>query len=255
MVVLVAGRFRACRRAARCTLIFAPPMQPCPVQLQTGEPAPRRRAAQAGVHRRQRDAAAQGPRRLRDRHRWCAPVAGRPFEGWKGSFRKGYPVVEGKGSPPLPPHAPSLIRAPFLGGWHTAAPAGPSVPVFRPPSKRCPTHKRTTPVPPNNRLVFVHRATPRPPKQLLGVCTPHRTAPHPTPPHPAHPTPDELLTTEMMFDGTFGGLDKHELVALVSCLVPVDRSNVSPRRLCAKGGCRGRRRRRRPLLPPPPPVA
>ena len=30
-----------------------------------------------------------------------------------------------------------------------------------------------------------------------------------------------------MFDGTFGGLDKHALVALVSCLVPVDRSNVS----------------------------
>lgn len=30
----------------------------------------------------------------------------------------------------------------------------------------------------------------------------------------------------MMFDGTFGGLDKHALVALVSCLVPVDRSNV-----------------------------
>ncbi|PRW61094.1 superkiller viralicidic activity 2-like 2 isoform A [Chlorella sorokiniana] len=38
-------------------------------------------------------------------------------------------------------------------------------------------------------------------------------------------TADELLTTEMMFDGTFGGLDKHALVALVSCLVPVDRSN------------------------------
>ena len=31
----------------------------------------------------------------------------------------------------------------------------------------------------------------------------------------------------MMFDGTFGRLDKHELAALVSCLVPVDRSNVS----------------------------
>lgn len=30
----------------------------------------------------------------------------------------------------------------------------------------------------------------------------------------------------MMFDGTFGSLDKHQLVALVSCLVPVDRSNV-----------------------------
>ncbi|KAI7838418.1 hypothetical protein COHA_007790 [Chlorella ohadii] len=38
-------------------------------------------------------------------------------------------------------------------------------------------------------------------------------------------TADELLTTEMMFDGTFGSLDKHQLVALVSCLVPVDRSN------------------------------
>ncbi|KAL4421012.1 hypothetical protein ABPG77_008849 [Micractinium sp. CCAP 211/92] len=38
-------------------------------------------------------------------------------------------------------------------------------------------------------------------------------------------TADELLTTELMFNGTFGSLDKHELVALVSCLVPVDRSN------------------------------
>lgn len=30
-----------------------------------------------------------------------------------------------------------------------------------------------------------------------------------------------------MFDGTFGGLDKHQLVALVSCLVAVERGNVS----------------------------
>ena len=39
-------------------------------------------------------------------------------------------------------------------------------------------------------------------------------------------TADELLTTELMFNGVFGGLDKHQLVALVSCLVPVEKSNV-----------------------------
>lgn len=37
-------------------------------------------------------------------------------------------------------------------------------------------------------------------------------------------TADELLTTEMMFNGTFNGLDKHQLVALVSCLVPGEKS-------------------------------
>ncbi|EFN51423.1 hypothetical protein CHLNCDRAFT_28067, partial [Chlorella variabilis] len=36
---------------------------------------------------------------------------------------------------------------------------------------------------------------------------------------------DELLTAELLVNGTFGGLDKHQLVALVSCLVPVDRTN------------------------------
>ena len=40
-------------------------------------------------------------------------------------------------------------------------------------------------------------------------------------------TADELLTTELMFNGTFNNLDKHQLVALVSCLVPVEKSNVS----------------------------
>ncbi len=38
---------------------------------------------------------------------------------------------------------------------------------------------------------------------------------------------DELLTAELLVNGTFGGLDKHQLVALISCLVPVDRTNVS----------------------------
>lgn len=41
-------------------------------------------------------------------------------------------------------------------------------------------------------------------------------------------TADELLTTEMMFNGTFNGLDKHQLVALVSCLVPGEKSQVCP---------------------------
>ncbi len=39
-------------------------------------------------------------------------------------------------------------------------------------------------------------------------------------------TADELLTTEMMFNGTFNGLDKHQLVSLVSCLVPGEKSQV-----------------------------
>jgi len=38
-------------------------------------------------------------------------------------------------------------------------------------------------------------------------------------------TADELLTSEFMFDGTFGSLDKHQLAALVSCLVPVENTN------------------------------
>eukprot|EP00891_Asterochloris_glomerata_P002642 jgi/Astpho2/2642/fgenesh1_pm.00049_%23_6_t len=37
-------------------------------------------------------------------------------------------------------------------------------------------------------------------------------------------TADELLATELMLDGTFSGLDKHQLVALVSCLVPGEKS-------------------------------
>ena len=34
-------------------------------------------------------------------------------------------------------------------------------------------------------------------------------------------TADELLTTELMFNGVFNGLDKHQLVALASCLIPM----------------------------------
>ncbi|KAG1668859.1 hypothetical protein FOA52_004954 [Chlamydomonas sp. UWO 241] len=35
---------------------------------------------------------------------------------------------------------------------------------------------------------------------------------------------DELVTVELMFNGAMEKLDKHELVALVSCLVPVEKS-------------------------------
>ena len=38
-------------------------------------------------------------------------------------------------------------------------------------------------------------------------------------------TADELLTIEMMFNGTFNSLDIHKLVALVSCLVPVEQGS------------------------------
>lgn len=41
-------------------------------------------------------------------------------------------------------------------------------------------------------------------------------------------TGDELLTTELMFNGVFNSLDKHQLVALISCLVPTEKSNVRP---------------------------
>lgn len=34
-------------------------------------------------------------------------------------------------------------------------------------------------------------------------------------------TADELLTTELMFNGVFTNLDKHELVALCACLIPL----------------------------------
>eukprot|EP00798_Chlamydomonas_sp_ICE-L_P030823 gene30823-35859_t len=37
-------------------------------------------------------------------------------------------------------------------------------------------------------------------------------------------TADELLTTELLFNGILNNLDKHQLVALVSCLVPVEKS-------------------------------
>ncbi|KAK2080063.1 hypothetical protein QBZ16_002459 [Prototheca wickerhamii] len=38
-------------------------------------------------------------------------------------------------------------------------------------------------------------------------------------------TADELLATELMMNGTFNALDKHQLVAMVSCLVQVEKSN------------------------------
>lgn len=37
-------------------------------------------------------------------------------------------------------------------------------------------------------------------------------------------TADELLATELMFNDAFRGLDPHQLAALVSCLVPVERT-------------------------------
>lgn len=39
-------------------------------------------------------------------------------------------------------------------------------------------------------------------------------------------TADELLTLELMLNGVFSSLDAHQLVALVSCLVPSDKSEV-----------------------------
>ena len=36
---------------------------------------------------------------------------------------------------------------------------------------------------------------------------------------------DELLATELMFDAAFNSLDVHQLAAMVSCLVPVEKSN------------------------------
>ena len=39
---------------------------------------------------------------------------------------------------------------------------------------------------------------------------------------------DELLTTELMFNGVFSKLDKHQIVALASCLIPLgEKSSVS----------------------------
>ena len=34
-------------------------------------------------------------------------------------------------------------------------------------------------------------------------------------------TTDELLTTELMFNGVFSALDKHQMVALAACLIPL----------------------------------
>lgn len=44
----------------------------------------------------------------------------------------------------------------------------------------------------------------------------------------------------MMFDGTFGSLDIHQLAAVVSCLVPVERSQVGAA-LCTLRQLRGAR--------------
>ncbi|WOG90986.1 hypothetical protein DCAR_0310234 [Daucus carota subsp. sativus] len=38
-------------------------------------------------------------------------------------------------------------------------------------------------------------------------------------------TGDELLVTELMFNGTFNNLDHHQIAALASCFIPGDRSN------------------------------
>lgn len=38
-------------------------------------------------------------------------------------------------------------------------------------------------------------------------------------------TGDELLVTELMFNGTFNDLDHHQIAALASCFIPVDKSN------------------------------
>lgn len=38
-------------------------------------------------------------------------------------------------------------------------------------------------------------------------------------------TGDELLVTELMFNGTFNDLDKHQIAALASCFIPGDKSN------------------------------
>lgn len=38
-------------------------------------------------------------------------------------------------------------------------------------------------------------------------------------------TGDELLVTELMFNGTFNDLDKHQVAALASCFIPGDKSN------------------------------
>jgi len=37
------------------------------------------------------------------------------------------------------------------------------------------------------------------------------------------------LVAELMFDGTFGALDEHELASLLSCMVPVENSQGCPK--------------------------
>lgn len=37
---------------------------------------------------------------------------------------------------------------------------------------------------------------------------------------------DELVVAELIFNGTFHGIDKYRLAALLSSLVPVEQSNV-----------------------------
>ena len=39
-------------------------------------------------------------------------------------------------------------------------------------------------------------------------------------------TGDELLSAELLLNGVFGGLNPHQLVALVSVLIPAEKSNV-----------------------------
>ena len=41
-------------------------------------------------------------------------------------------------------------------------------------------------------------------------------------------TADELMASELMFNGVFNSLNAHEAVALASCLVPVEKSQDSP---------------------------
>lgn len=45
-------------------------------------------------------------------------------------------------------------------------------------------------------------------------------------------TADELVATELMFNGVYNSLDRHQLVALASCLVPSDKSEVSVHHRC-----------------------
>ena len=53
----------------------------------------------------------------------------------------------------------------------------------------------------------------------------------PAPVTPQISAADELVATELMFNGVYNSLDAHQLVALVSCLVPSDKSEVTYREL------------------------